>query len=99
MTWVNYPENTPTESGYYFTRYFNPEHNAELYKALWYDVTAGLWSGPWRWNYDYGETKVIDGREFRPIIWKGIDVKTYNPLSRTEYYTQCECTKEFEEDI
>lgn len=95
MTWANYPENTPIESGYYMTFYFNPEINENLYKALWFSVEIGKWTGPWRWNYEYGEEILTaDGNLIRPIKWKGIDVKKYQPSSKAQYYTQCEYIEE-----
>ena len=88
--WSKYPENKPNESGYYITYYYNPERNEELYKALWYSVEIGKWSGPWRWNYEYGEEIInANGNKCFPIIWKGIDVKKYQPASKAQYYTQC----------
>ncbi len=90
MTWETYPGNIPNESGYYMTLYYNPERDEELYKALWFSVEIGKWSGPWSWNYEYGEEFIdTDGRKIRPIIWKGIDVKKYQPASKAQYYTQC----------
>lgn len=91
MTWEIYPDIIPTESGYYMTLYYNPERNEELYKALWFSVEIGKWTGPWPWNYEYGdEFMTVDGHKARPIIWKGIDVKKYQPNSKAQYYTQCE---------
>lgn len=90
MVWLNYPENKPNESGYYMTHYYNPEHDQVLYKALWFSIEYDLWSGPWKWNYDYGEEFIsTDGHKCRPIIWKGIDVRKYQPGSKAQFYTQC----------
>src|SRR3546814_5644615 len=72
MTWKIYPDNIPNESGYYMTLYYNPERNEELYKALWFSIEIGKWTGPWRWNYEYGEEfMTTDGHKARPILWKG----------------------------
>lgn len=38
MKYVKYPENRPTESGYYMCLYYNEEHKDHLFKALWYGV-------------------------------------------------------------
>lgn len=95
MSWVIYPKIKPEISGYYMTYYYNPTHDQLLYKALWFNVDLGLWTGPWPWNYDYGEeVTAIDGKSFRPIIWKGIDVRKYQPNSRSDFYTQCELVKD-----
>lgn len=95
MTWSAYPDSKPTESGYYMTYYYNPVQDNLFYKPLWFSVEHGLWSGPWRWNYEYGEEFVTtDGHKARPIIWKGIDVKKYQPASWAQYYTQCEFIEE-----
>lgn len=38
MKYVKYPENRPTESGYYMCFYFNEPENNHFFKALWYGV-------------------------------------------------------------
>jgi hypothetical protein len=40
---VSYPENKPSESGYYYTKYFNTQLMEYRYKALWYSVKKDKW--------------------------------------------------------
>lgn len=88
-TWSHYPENRPEISGYYMTKYYNPQHDADLFKTLWYDTEEGIWQGPWRWSYDL-EPVVGTGRLYSKVKHKGLDVDRYQPASRADYYTQCE---------
>lgn len=38
--WLDYPENKPTQAGYYMTHYYNPSNNPKgfYYKAVWYQL-------------------------------------------------------------
>ena len=45
--WVNYPENKPTEPGYYMTYYFNSEENLCFYKAIYFSPINDRWC-QWR---------------------------------------------------
>lgn len=93
--WTNYPESSPAESGYYYTYYFNPQLNEELYKSLWYDTKTNKWIGPWRWSYTWGPDEFdINGKKFNRIFHHGLDVKKYVADSRTDYYTQSQYPKE-----
>ena len=44
---IDYPENKPEKSGYYYTYYFNNERKKYFYKAIWYDHNKDKWIG-WR---------------------------------------------------
>lgn len=94
MTWLIYPENCPSEDGYYMTRYYNPKQGELLYKPLWFGVKEGLWAGPWPWSYERMPTTTSDGTEIHLIKHLGIDVRKYQPGSRADYYTQCSFIKD-----
>ena len=49
--WSKYPEAKPDESGYYFTKYFNPEQQEVFWKAIWYCTKRSAWI-PWRPGVD-----------------------------------------------
>jgi hypothetical protein len=38
--WHKYPDKTPTQPGYYYTIYHNPEHDDYLFKSIY-------WNGKW----------------------------------------------------
>jgi hypothetical protein len=42
--WSKYPDQVPTQPGYYLTLYFNNEHQAHLFKCIYW---AGRWCA-WR---------------------------------------------------
>lgn len=42
--WKDYKDNIPSENGYYFTYYFNPQYNGYYYKAIaWYKSNWVFW--------------------------------------------------------
>lgn len=41
--WKNIYFVKPKEIGYYYTKYFNDEHQAWLYKAIWFDGNNWQW--------------------------------------------------------
>lgn len=89
LNWVDYPDNKPTEDGYYYTLYFNPQLNELLYKSLWYSTEQKMFQGHWHWAWHYGEDIIAtDGRKFKPIIYHPLDVQKYVPESRTDFYGQ-----------
>jgi len=71
------------------TRYYHPTLDSIFYKALEYNVEKAIWVGPWRWSYDIGEPITINGQTYYRIKHFGIDVKKFQPDSRSDYYTQC----------
>lgn len=86
--WALTIHSRPSESGYYYTLYWNPRLEAWLYKALVFDVKSGKWEGPWGWSYDrVGPYKAgEDGPVYWRIVHKGLHVDRYVPSSRTNYY-------------
>lgn len=38
--WHKYPDHTPTQPGYYYTLYYNAEHDDYLFKSIY-------WNGKW----------------------------------------------------
>lgn len=46
--WKNIYFEKPIEIGYYYTKYFNDEHQCFLYKAIWFDGKNWQW-----WNLKY----------------------------------------------
>jgi len=47
MNWLEYPENEPTESGYYIAIYQHEEHQVDYFKAIFWSSIKKQWS-PWR---------------------------------------------------
>lgn len=41
--WKKYPENKPTESGYYITYYYNVAQKGNYEKALWFSCKEDKW--------------------------------------------------------
>lgn len=90
INWVNYTEIKPALSGYYMTRYFNPQVNEVLYKALWYSAEQEMFQGHWPWAWEYDKEWTDDeGRSFKTIKYHPLDVREFVPESRADYYTAC----------
>ena len=43
MNWLEYPENTPTEPGYYMTFYWHEDDQMNYYKAIFWSSTKNDW--------------------------------------------------------
>ena len=55
--WIKYPENIPTEDGYYMTEYFNVDLNEYFGKGIFWNSTKQSWIG-WRPDGGPGLTRV-----------------------------------------
>lgn len=75
--WTLTEDAKPTESGYYFVEYYNPQREDWFYKSIWYSSKEDQWQGPWPWSYDRVPYKDVDEREFHLIVHKGLQVKRY----------------------
>ena len=77
--WVSYPENIPTEDGYYYTDYFNTDLMRFFYKAIYWNSKLGSWVG---WRRDGGpdlsrvESFMLTSRHdyYLPCVRLGEDV-------------------------
>ena len=45
LEWKDFPEDQPTERGYYYTYYFNHDENEHFLKCIYWDTKSWL---PWR---------------------------------------------------